>query len=73
MATKEELKNIQNIIKQKVKEYKKLELEINQFRILESQLQKEIGGNESTLIQQIKRDAIEYEMLPEWLKIYKKK
>lgn len=72
MSIKEEIKEIEGNIKRLMGERKVIESQIRMFQSLLREKNSELYGKES-IVTQMKSDLIEYELLPDYLKIYRKK
>lgn len=72
MTIKEEIKEIEGNVKRLMGERKEIESQIKMFQSLLREKYAELYGKDS-IVTQIKSDLIEYELLPDYLKIYRKK
>ena len=72
MTIKEEIKEIEGNVKRLMGEHKEIESQIKMFQSLLREKYAELYGKDS-IVTQIKSDLIEYELLPDYLKIYRKK
>ena len=72
MTIKKEIKEIEGNVKRLMGERKEIESQIKMFQSLLREKYAELYGKDS-IVTQIKSDLIEYELLPDYLKIYRKK
>ena len=72
MTIKEKIKEIEGNVKRLMSERKEIESQIKMFQSLLREKYAELYGKDS-IVTQIKSDLIDYELLPDYLKIYRKK
>lgn len=72
MTIKEEIKEIEGNVKRLMGERKEIESQIKMFQSLLREKYAELYGKDS-IVTQMKIDVINYELLPDYLKIYRKK